>query len=131
MDVKVRFLLVLVSYSRRLDVVFLRFFGNFSTTMTGLMILIIGKGPMYLGPSIFDGCLDCMYLAEKYTFGQFHILSAPTFACQHISCKFSGCHRALFTLLARWFVTVSLIWLKKCTGEISMEVQALLQNLNW
>lgn len=33
--------------------------------VTGLMTLLIGKGPMYLGPKFLDGCLDWRYLVDR------------------------------------------------------------------
>lgn len=33
--------------------------------LTGLMILLMGKGPLYFGPSFFEGCLDCRYLVDR------------------------------------------------------------------
>lgn len=42
-------------------------FGNFNSTVTRLITLVIGKGPMHVGPNFLDSCLDCRNLVERYT----------------------------------------------------------------
>lgn len=42
--------------------IYLRDFGRSISMVTGFIIRLMGNGPTYLGPSFWDGCLDCKYL---------------------------------------------------------------------